>query len=206
MFVAVCPYLIFQIPLGVSDASRQGILYTHKRARGEHVPAMEEETAGLEMPDSKTKKRLEKIRDMVLFRYGGTGVWAAVQAAVDLQHPVVCYPVKSLSNFSTDADGGRVFGNAILVRPGSTVRSVAGNVASGMVEHLQYAELLEEGGIRRRVGEDQVLTGQKNIIKFFYRPVEERPSHTGHSQSKEKDQSKSKSKSDKTGDSGDCEG
>jgi len=167
---------------------------------------MEEETAGLEMPDSKTKKRLEKIRDMVLFRYGGTGVWAAVQAAVDLQHPVVCYPVKSLSNFSTDADGGRVFGNAILVRPGSTVRSVAGHVASGMVEYLQYAELLEEGGIRRRVGEDHVLTGQKNIIKFFYRPVEERPSHAGHSQSKEKDQSKSKSKSDKTGDSGDCEG
>jgi hypothetical protein len=47
--------------------------------RGEPVPSLEEATAGLELADQKTKKRLEKIRDMVLFRYGSTGVWAAVQ-------------------------------------------------------------------------------------------------------------------------------
>lgn len=96
------------------------------------------------------------------------------QAAVDEKHPVIVYPVKSLSNFSTDGEGGAVFGNALLVKPGSTVRSVVGHVASGMVEYLQYAELLEEGGTRRRVGEEHVLTGQKNIIKFFFRPIEEK--------------------------------
>ena len=47
--------------------------------RGEPVPSLEEATAGLELADQKTKKRLEKIRDMVLFRYNSTGVWAAVQ-------------------------------------------------------------------------------------------------------------------------------
>lgn len=142
--------------------------------RGEPVPSLEEATAGLEVADGKTKKRLEKIRDMVLFRYSSTGVWAAVQAAVDEKQPVVVYPVKSLSNFSTDGEGGGVFGSALLVRPGSTVRTVVGHVASGMVEYLQYAELLEEGGTRRRVGEEHVLTGQGNIIKFFFRPVEEK--------------------------------
>jgi hypothetical protein len=37
----------------------------------------------------------------------------------------------------------------------------------------QYAELLEEGGTRRRVGEDFVFTGQDNIVKFTFRPVDE---------------------------------
>ena len=93
---------------------------------------------------------------------------------MDEKQPVIVYPVKSLSNFSTDGEGGAVFGNALLVKPGSTVRSVVGHVASGMVEYLQYAELWEEGGTRRRVGEEHVLTGQSNIIKFFFRPVEEK--------------------------------
>ncbi len=96
------------------------------------------------------------------------------QAAVDLKEPVVVYPVKSLSNFSTDGEGGAVFGHALLVQPGSTVRSVVRKVASGMVEYLQYAELWEAGGTRRRVGEEHVLAGQANIIKFYYRPVEEK--------------------------------
>lgn len=178
------------------------------RARGETVPSLEEATAGLEPPDGKTKKRLEKIRDMVLFRYQSTGVWAAIQAAVDLQEPVVVYPVKSLSNFATAADGGGVFGNAMLVKPGSTVRSVVGYVASGMMDLLQYAELLEEGGNRRRVGEDYVLTGKNNIIKFFFRPVEERQVQGGSSQGKEKEQQKARPKKDKgvEGENGSGEG
>ncbi len=176
-------------------------LFTYIRARGEPVPSLEEATAGLELPDGKTKKRLEKIRDMVLFRYGSTGVWAAVQAAVDLQQPVVVYPVKSLSNFCTDAEGGGVFASAMLVRPGSTVRSVVGHVASGMVEYLQYAELLEDGGTRRRVGEDHVLTGQNNIIKFFFKPIEERPA-ASQSSSQSQPQKAAKPKKDKDGDDG----
>lgn len=169
------------------------------RARGEPVPCLEEATAGLEPPDGKTKKRLEKIRDMVLFRYQSTGVWAAIQAAVELQEPVVVYPVKSLSNFATAADGSGVFGNAMLVKQGSTVRSLVGHVASGMMDLLQYAELLEEGGTRRRVGEDYVLTGQNNIIKFFFRPVEDRQAQGGSSQGKDKEQQKARPKKDKGG-------
>jgi hypothetical protein len=126
---------------------------------------------------------------------------------VDEKQPVVVYPVKSLSNFSTDGEGGGVLGSALLVRPGSTVRSVVGHVASGMVEYLQYAELLEEGGTRRRVGEEHVLTGQNNIIKFFFRPVEDKDkdkssSQGGGGQQQQQQKQKERKKDREDGDGG----
>ena len=33
---------------------------------------------------------------------------------------------------------------------------------------------MEEGGTRRRIGEDHVFVGQQNIVKTTFRPVEER--------------------------------
>ena len=124
---------------------------------------------------------------------------------MDEKEPVIVYPVKSLSNFSTDGEGGAVFGNALLVKPGSTVRSVVGHVASGMVEYLQYAELWEEGGTRRRVGEEHVLTGQSNIIKFFFRPVEEKHGgggSGGQQQGQQKQQQQKEKKKDAKEDGG----
>lgn len=124
---------------------------------------------------------------------------------MDEKEPVIVYPVKSLSNFSTDGEGGAVFGNALLVKPGSTVRSVVGHVASGMVEYLQYAELWEEGGTRRRVGEEHVLTGQSNIIKFFFRPVEEKHGgggSGGQQQGQQKQQQQKEKKKDAKDDGG----
>lgn len=123
---------------------------------------------------------------------------------MDEKQPVIVYPVKSLSNFSTDGEGGAVFGNALLVKPGSTVRSVVGHVASGMVEYLQYAELWEEGGTRRRVGEEHVLTGQSNIIKFFFRPVEDKQGGGGggQQQGQQKQQQQKEKKKDAKEDGG----
>ena len=124
---------------------------------------------------------------------------------MDEKEPVIVYPVKSLSNFSTDGEGGAVFGNALLVKPGSTVRSVVGHVASGMVEYLQYAELWEEGGTRRRVGEEHMLTGQSNIIKFFFRPVEEKHGgggSGGQQQGQQKQQQQKEKKKDAKEDGG----
>ena len=125
---------------------------------------------------------------------------------MDEKQPVVVYPVKSLSNFSTDGEGGGVFGSALLVRPGATVRAVVGHVASGMVEHLQYAELLEEGGTRRRVGEDHVLTGQSNIIKFFFRPLEESkgPQQQSSQAQQQKQQPRERRKEKEDGGGGGC--
>jgi len=62
---------------------------------------------------------------------------------------------------------------------------------------LQWAELLEEGGTRRRIGEDHVFTGQRNIVKVTFRPVEERHDQ-GSSQPRAKPVSRVEKKSQAT--------
>mmetsp|Transcript_28807 Transcript_28807/g.58877 ORF Transcript_28807/g.58877 Transcript_28807/m.58877 type:complete len:674 (-) Transcript_28807:141-2162(-) len=56
-----------------------------------------------EAQDPKMGRRLERLRDSVFYRFGGTGVWRAVQAAVDLSEPAVAFPVRSLTSFTTAA-------------------------------------------------------------------------------------------------------
>jgi hypothetical protein len=63
-----------------------------------------------------------------------------VQAAVDQQNPVIVYTVRSLTNFSTDGEGGGVFSHAMIVRPGTTVRDVAQSAAPTLVEYLQVGK------------------------------------------------------------------
>lgn len=41
--------------------------------------------APLKKPDPKLERRLEKIRDLVLFRYGSTGVYDAIKKAVTMR-------------------------------------------------------------------------------------------------------------------------
>jgi len=55
------------------------MFHDFNRMRGETVAEEEADASDLEPADQKTLKRLEKLRDMVLFRYGSTGVWGAVQ-------------------------------------------------------------------------------------------------------------------------------
>jgi len=56
--------------------------------------------------DDRVRDKLDKIADMVIFRWGGTGVWAAIQAACDLRNPMVAYPVMSVTTYATEPDGG----------------------------------------------------------------------------------------------------
>ncbi|KAK8816541.1 hypothetical protein WA556_001484 [Blastocystis sp. ATCC 50177/Nand II] len=47
--------------------------------------------------DPTVESRLNKIMDMVLFRYGSTGVWKVINTAVECMHPTIVYPVTSWS-------------------------------------------------------------------------------------------------------------
>ncbi|KAF1325898.1 P-loop containing nucleoside triphosphate hydrolase, partial [Globisporangium splendens] len=115
--------------------------------------------------DKKIAKRLERISDMVLFRYGSTGVRAAINAAVELSNTVVAYPVKSLKNFTTDANngkGGGVFGDAVMVRRGTTIRELAYRVSQFIGANFAYAE----GEDGRRLAEDEPIIHSNLIVKF----------------------------------------
>ncbi len=56
--------------------------------------------------DDKQKKQLESIRDLILFRFGSTGVVNAVNAAVRNACVVPVYIVSSIHNFGARAGEG----------------------------------------------------------------------------------------------------
>jgi ribosome-binding ATPase YchF (GTP1/OBG family) len=134
----------------------------------EDPPDNEEEQADKKLlplkpiEEKKIKKRLEKISDMVLFRYGSTGVRAAINAAVELSNTVVVYPVKSLKNFSTDGNGKGVFADAIFVRRSTTIRELAYRVSQFIGTNFAYAE----GEDGRRLAEDEPIEKNNLIVRF----------------------------------------
>jgi hypothetical protein len=48
------------------------------------------------------RNRLDKIKDMVLLRYGSTGVQEAIKKAVNMKGLIPVFPVKNIHNFTTD--------------------------------------------------------------------------------------------------------
>lgn len=62
----------------------------------------EEAKSELKVLDDKNRNRLEKIKDLVLFRYGATGVRDAINRAVEVKKLIPVYPVKNIHNFTCD--------------------------------------------------------------------------------------------------------
>ncbi|CAH0473588.1 unnamed protein product [Peronospora belbahrii] len=116
--------------------------------------------------EKKVLKRLERISDMVLFRYGSTGVRAAINAAVEMADVVVVYPVKSLKSFATNTTPGAtkkgIFADAVIVKRGTTIKDLAFRVSQFLGTNLAYAE----GEDGRRRAEDEPITSNNTIIKF----------------------------------------
>ena len=98
--------------------------------------------------DDKTLARLEKVQDLVLFRYWTTGTQECVKKAVDSLGLIPVFPVRNIHNF-TSASSGRssgVFRDCLFVRPGTTVKAFAEMVHPDLYKYYQYAETV--GGIR----------------------------------------------------------
>ncbi|KAH6559953.1 hypothetical protein BASA50_006666 [Batrachochytrium salamandrivorans] len=126
--------------------------------------------------DDKVRSRLERVQDLVLFRYGNTGVQECVKRMVGLLGLIPVFPVRNINNFSC-ASGSRtggVFRDFMFVQPKTTVRQLAGMVHPDLDTHYQYAETV--GSVR--LGEDDLVTESNNIISFKTY-VEIRPSKPG---------------------------
>lgn len=115
--------------------------------------------SGLQPLDDKTRNRLKNVQDLVLFRYGGTGVGKILSLAVSKLGMQPVYIVGNIHYFSapnsTPSQG--VFRDAILVPPLTTVKSLARTVLRKGEEEidkvLEYA--VTSAGVRW--GPDQVV-------------------------------------------------
>ncbi|KKA20477.1 hypothetical protein T310_5496 [Rasamsonia emersonii CBS 393.64] len=115
---------------------------------------------GLKEMDEKLKNRVENLKDMVLYRFGSTGVVQCLSRAAELLGLVPVFPVKNIHTFGSDS-GKAVFRDCVLVKKNSTVGDVARKVMGDVP--ISYVE--SAGGVR--VSEDEIVeVGKHDILSF----------------------------------------
>lgn len=115
--------------------------------------------------DEKNKNRIENLKDMVLYRFGSTGVVQVLSKAAELLGLVPIFPVRNTSTFSAGASESKfVFRDCVLVKKGSTVADVARKVMGDAP--IAYIE----GAGNIRVAEDDLVAVGKNDVSglFFH--------------------------------------
>ncbi|EME88416.1 uncharacterized protein MYCFIDRAFT_62802 [Pseudocercospora fijiensis CIRAD86] len=122
---------------------------------------------GLKEMDEKLKTRIENMKDMVLYRFGSTGVNQVLTRASELLGLTPVFPVRNIGTFGSGeagtagGDRAAVFRDCVLVKKGSTVGDVYRKVMGDAP--LAYVETV--GGVR--VSEDDEVSPGKNDILSF---------------------------------------
>ncbi|KAI7560183.1 putative GTP-binding, partial [Hortaea werneckii] len=109
--------------------------------------------SGLKEMDEKLKTRIENLKDMVLYRFGSTGVNQVLTRASELLGLVAVFPVRNIGTFGsgeagTGSERAAVFRDCVLVKKGSTVgdvyRKVMGDAPLAFVETVGGIRVSEE--------------------------------------------------------------
>ncbi|KAI9813402.1 MAG: hypothetical protein M1827_004076 [Pycnora praestabilis] len=112
--------------------------------------------------DEKLKTRIENLKDMVLYRFGSTGVVQVLSRAAELLGLVPVFPVRNINTFSSGAaTSNAVFRDCVLVNKNTTVAEAARKIMGDAP--LAYVE--GAGGIR--VAEDDIIRVGKNDVLSF---------------------------------------
>ena len=116
--------------------------------------------------DEKLKTRIENLKDMVLFRFGSTGVNQVLTRASEVLGLVPVFPVKNIGTFGSGEAGAAaerapVFRDCVLVKKGSTVGDVYRKVMGDAP--LAYVDTV--GGVR--VSEDDEVRVGKNDVSLL---------------------------------------
>ncbi|OAP55234.1 hypothetical protein AYL99_10207 [Fonsecaea erecta] len=118
---------------------------------------------GLKEMDDKLKQRIENLKDMVLYRFGSTGVVQVLTRAAAMLGLVAVFPVKNIHTYGSGTAGSTaVFRDCVLVNKGSTVADVARKVMGD----APIAFVEGDGG--RRIAEDSIIEVGKNDILSFH--------------------------------------
>lgn len=85
--------------------------------RDDLIEAGDRDGGGLKEMDEKLKTRIENLKDLVLFRFGSTGVIQALSRAADLLGLVPIFPVRNVHTFGSGSAGSTaVFRDCVLVK------------------------------------------------------------------------------------------
>lgn len=119
------------------------------------------EGGGLKELDEKNRTRIENLKDMVLYRFGSTGVVQVLAKAAELLGLVPVFPVRSVTTFTSGAAESKiVFRDCVLVKKGSTV----GDAARKVMGDAPIAYVEGVGNIR--VSEDDLVAVGKNDVSY----------------------------------------
>lgn len=138
--------------------------------REDLIEAGEEDGGGLREMDEKLKTRIENLKDMVLYRFGSTGVNQVLTRASELLGLVPVFPVRNIGTFgsgeagTSGGDRAAVFRDCVLVKKGSTVGDVYRKIMGDAP--LAYCETV--GGIR--VSEEDAVAPGKNDVSINIPP------------------------------------
>ena len=100
--------------------------------------------------------------DMVLFRFGSTGVWNVIRAAVNAVHPVIVYPVTSFTNYKGVRGGA--FGTCHILHEHSTVTDLKTLIMN--VDNVPCASIEAEDG--RVMGEEDEIVSS-SVVRVISR-------------------------------------
>ncbi|KAL9132166.1 MAG: hypothetical protein Q9217_000100 [Psora testacea] len=121
----------------------------------------EADGGGLKELDEKLRTRIENLKDMVLYRFGSTGVVQVLSRAAELLGLVPVFPVKNIHGFGSGTASNAVFRDCVLVKKGTTVRDCARKVMGDAP--LAYVE----GAGAVRVSEDEIVeVGKTDVLSF----------------------------------------
>lgn len=116
---------------------------------------------GLKELDEKNKNRIENLKDMVLYRFGSTGVNQVLTKAAEILGLVPVFPVRNTTTFGSGAaDSKAVFRDCVLVKKNSTVADVGKKIMGDAP--IAYIEGV--GSIR--VAEDHIVAVGKDDVSI----------------------------------------
>ncbi|QRD89875.1 P-loop containing nucleoside triphosphate hydrolase protein [Aspergillus flavus] len=118
----------------------------------------EPDGGGLKEMDEKLKTRVENLKDMVLYRFGSTGVVQCLSRAAELLGLVPVFPVRNIHTFASGAGSDAAFRDCVLVKKGTTV----GDVAHKVMGDIPISYIEGVGGIR--VSEDEIVQVGKHDV------------------------------------------
>ncbi|KAK9479832.1 P-loop containing nucleoside triphosphate hydrolase protein [Lipomyces japonicus] len=121
----------------------------------------ERELYNLKQMDERLSAKVENLRDSLFYRWPGTGVIKALQAAAKTLQLIPVFSVRNIHNFTNSNTDDAVFKDCVLVKRGTqvgdVVRRIMGDIPIAFVEGL--------GGIR--VAKADVVSEGKNDILCF---------------------------------------